>query len=112
MEIYFKNKKIFLEAEKVFGVKRFFGLMFSGKNTKNLLFEFRKDSNASLTSLFVFFPFLVLWLDKRNKVIDFKIVKPFRLSIKTEKNYRKFVEIPVNNRNFEIIGLFVGKRKI
>ena len=92
-----------------------FGLMFRTKNTKNLLFEFNKDVNklGTLTSYFVFSPFLAVWLDKNNKVVDARLIKPFVLSIPQKKSFRKIVEVPVNVKNKNIIKFFVGKsRKI
>lgn len=114
LNIHFGNKKIKLEKIRVCkGLDFFFGLMFKRKETANaLLFDFEKNTNASFHSLFVFFPFLVLWLDEKNKVIDLRIVKPFKMNIATTKSFQKVVEIPLNNNYTEIIKLLVGNRKV
>lgn len=85
------------------------GLMFRTRNTDNLLFEFGGNVRRGLTSWFVFFDFLVLWLDEKNRVIDKKIVKPFEFYIGIKCKFRRIVEVPINRNNKEILGFFVGK---
>ncbi len=111
MKIYFNNKKIDISVEKLGFFGRISGLMFRSKETKNLLFDFEKDVSYKFHSMFCFFPFLILWLDKKNKVIDFKLVKPFILQIPSPKSFVKVVEIPFNNDNIEILQFFVGKER-
>ena len=112
IEINYLNKKITVSVKQIGFLSRGLGLMFKSKNTENLLFSFDKDVSIIITSFFCFFSFLVIWLDKNNHVIDFKLVRPFHLSIRPKKNFRKFVEIPLNSRNKEFIELFVDKEKI
>jgi uncharacterized membrane protein (UPF0127 family) len=88
-----------------------FGLMFRGSRTDNLLFEFSKKGFRAITSFFVFFPFLAVWLDDKNNVVDWRVVKPFRFSINSKKKFRKLVEIPINDKNSKIIQFFVGKKR-
>ena len=111
--IYIKRgkKKINLKVHKVSFFGRFSGLMFRTRKVENLLFEFSEDVNYSIHSLFVFFPFLAVWLDKNNNVVDKKIVFPFILSVKTKKMFRKLVEIPLNNENTKIVDFLVGKKR-
>ena len=97
------NKKIKLNAKKLGKFSRGLGLMFRSKNTNNLLFDFDRDVTTSITSFFVFFPFLAIWLDENNKVIDKKIVKPFTLSIKPKTEFKRLIEIPINSKNKEIV---------
>ena len=85
--------------------------MFRNKETNNLLLEFKKESKMSIHSFFVSFPFLVIWLDKKNNVLGFKFVKPFRFKITSRKPFYKLVEVPLNNRNKKIINYFVGKKE-
>ncbi|MBS3071047.1 hypothetical protein J4407_01965 [Candidatus Pacearchaeota archaeon] len=108
MEIYYKNRKIKVPARKVSIYNM--GLMFKTKNTENLLFD-NLNKKFSLTSLFVFFSFLALWLDKNNKITALKIVKPFTLKISSGKPFSKIIEIPLNNKNKEIIDFLVGSQK-
>jgi len=112
MKIHYKRKSINIFVKKVSDFERFSGLMFRSKETMNLLFDFPYYTNMSLHSWFVFFPFLAVWLDKKNNVLDFKIVKPFCLSVNSKKIYRKFIEIPLNTRNKKIIKFFRRKGKI
>lgn len=52
------------------------GLMFSPPKT--LVFEFRKEKKVPLHMLFVFFAIDVIYLDKRNKVVELKKgLRPF-----------------------------------
>ena len=110
MIIKYKKQKINIQVKKVsiFGI----GLVFKNKKTKNLLFELKKETKIAITSFFVFFPFLTIWTNRKNEVVDFKLVKPFNLSIKPKKPFQKIIEIPLNNKNKKIISYFVGKRKV
>lgn len=85
------------------------GLMFKTKNTDSLLFEFKKNLRISIHSFFVFFPFLAIWLDSRNNVLEWRIVNPFCPRAMPEINFRKIIEIPFNLRNKETINLFLRK---
>ncbi len=102
----FRRKKLKLSVIRTNFFSRFSGLMFKTKETKNLLFEFSNDVSVGIHSLFVFFSFLVVWLDERNRVLDFQIVKPFCFYIKPKVKYRKFIEIPLNEKNEHIINKF------
>lgn len=86
--------------------------MFKSRNSGNLLFEFKKNTGISIHSYFVFFPFLAIWLDDKNKIIEWKVVKPFTFRIKPKIKFRRLVEIPINGENRKIISLFVGKGKV
>lgn len=108
MKILFKKKKIEIPVRSVPFFS--FGLMFKTKNTQNLFFKKIFPENSSLTSWFVFFPFLILWLDKNNKVIDMKVAKPFEWKISTEKRFSHVVELPFNNKNKKILNFVVGKK--
>ncbi len=107
--VIFKNRKIRVPAREV----SFFsmGLIFRTRNTKNLWFKRIPEGNFSLTSFFVFFPFLVLWLDKKKKVVDLRIAGPFQARINTKKRFSSVIEIPINKQNKKIIKFFVGKER-
>ena len=62
-------------------------------------------------SWFVFFPFLTLWLDKNNKVVDLRVVKPFVFSISGKEEFYKIVEIPFNLTNRKLIESFISKKE-
>ena len=112
MIINFKNKNIETPVKKVSELGKTIGLMFKKKTTENLLFEFNEKTNLRIHSYFVFFDFLAIWLDKKNRVLEWKIIKSFTLSVKPKKSFFKLIEIPFNRKNEEIVESFVGKRKI
>lgn len=99
----FGKSKLNVEVNKVGLLMSGFGLTFKTRNTKNLLFIFRKPSRIALTSLFVFFPFVAVWLDENKNVIETKIIKPFTLSIKPKHNSKYLIELPLNKYNSKVI---------
>lgn len=105
----YKGKKLLIELKKVSSIGKFIGLMFKSKDTQALLFEFGKGKRA-IHSFFC--PvFLAIWL-LEGKVVDFKLVKPYQISIKPKKEFDKLIEIPFNNRYSHIIRLFLDEGKI
>lgn len=100
--IEIKNIKKLSELGKISG------LMFhNAEKCPAMLFEFRKPTKMRIHSFFVFFKFAALWLDEKNKIIDLKIVKPFRFSVSCKKPFYKLIEIPLNeNYKREIKILF------
>tara|TARA_Y100000034_G_scaffold20974_2_gene24076 strand:+ start:1433 stop:1780 length:348 start_codon:yes stop_codon:yes gene_type:complete len=109
--VEYGDKSIEIEVKETGFLRRGLGLMFRTKSTRNLLFDFSKDTLTPLTALFVFFPFLVLWLDNNNKVIDTRLVRPFEVHINTKKEFRKIIEIPINGKNGDILEFFDDKFK-
>ena len=99
--------------KKVFGIKnlktcnefeKFSGLMFSSReNSRALLFKFKKPIRLAIHSFFVFYPFLAIWLDDKNKIVKISIIKPFNPFIKPKKSFTKLIEIPVNEKYEKII---------
>ena len=110
----FHDKKIEISVKKFSGIGNFTsGLMFlSRKKAKALLFEFKKPERFSITSLFVFFPFIALWLDDKNNVIEMKIVKPFTWHIPSRKPYCRLLEIPFNDKYKDILEILVGGKHL
>jgi|SRR3989344_8912961 len=106
--IFLGGKSILVrEIKEARGLMIFKGLMFSNKdNSKALLFNIQ----GSIHSFFVFFPFLVLWLDNKNKILEWKIVKPFSIYEKSEKKFFKILEIPISRRYFKVVNFIVGER--
>lgn len=89
------------------------GLTFRRRsNAPALLFDFGKRVRFALTAFFVFFPFLVLWLDEKNRVLEVQRVKPFLFHINTKKPFTKIVEIPINEKYRREIRLLDGNRNI
>ena len=111
MHFYYKEKRFEIKADKTNFFGRFRGLMFRSRKSENLLFDFGLQGKRGLHSIFVFFPFLVLWLDRGNKVVDYKVCLPFRWRISTERPFVKVIELPFNNKNRKIVDFFVGKER-
>lgn len=112
MIIYNKNRYFKINAYEAGIFKKFSGLMFKSSKSDILLFNFNSDVNYFIHSLFVFFPFYAVWLDKNNRIIEYKLVKPFNFSVKPKSNFRKLLEIPINLKNQKVIEFSVGKRNI
>ncbi len=88
-----------IDVKKVSGFGKFLGLMFKQKNNADaLLFEFNKPTHLKIHSFFVFFPFIAVWLDEDNKLIEIKKIEPFRLSIGPNRKFSKLIEIPINKK--------------
>jgi len=84
--------KEYIECKNFFQKAR--GLMFRGKNFKiPLLFVFPKPGNYTIHSFFCR-KFLAIWLLK-NKVIEMKIVKPWRLFVVPKEKFDILIEIPL-----------------
>jgi uncharacterized membrane protein (UPF0127 family) len=114
LNLKYKNKRIILNVKKCNFFEKVRGLMFRKlENAPILLFDFSKTLKYSLHSLFVFFPFLILWLDDKNEIIGFKKGEPFRFRIKTNKKFSKIIEIPISKKNknvVENIKILVGRK--
>lgn len=111
MHLNCRGRKIKIKTLKLSSFGKVFGLMFRTSDCDNILFEFDTDEKMAFHSFFCFFPFLILWLDEKNNVLDWKIVHPFELRISTSKSFRKVVEIPLNKRNMKVVHFFVGKER-
>ena len=114
MKINFNDKTIEIsEVKECNGFNKIIGLMFTKKEkARALLFDFKKPVRIPIHSFFVFFPFLVIWLNNKNKIIEIRFVKPFNCPIHSKENFSKILEIPVNKKYNEIIEILVGDRKI
>ena len=102
------------DIEKAEGIKKFLGLMFKPQNTNALLFQFSKPVKTAIHSLFC--PkFLAIWLDDKNKIVEYAIVNKAKMSIKPSSSFTKLLEIPLNNkysRIFKNFQITLGKEKI
>ena len=83
-----------MKAARAHGLRKMTGLMFRTRKTKPLVFEFKNDVHLAIHSFFVFFDFRAIWLDADNKIIEQRTVKPFSISVKPKKPFRKLIEIP------------------
>lgn len=99
--IKFRGQKFNLNVKELSYIGQFRGLMFRSKNSDNLLFN--RGGTWSIHSLYVFFPFLAVWLDENNNVLECRMIKPFILSAKPKTAFSKLIEIPMNDKNKEQI---------
>lgn len=106
------NKIEIPNVKKVSELGKVRGLMFRRReNCPALLFEFKKPTEMKIHSCFVFFPFLVLWLDYKNKIIEKRIVKSWKLSVSPSiKKYSKLLEIPINDFYSSQVKNLVGQK--
>lgn len=79
-------------------LKRSRGLMFR-KNPKPLFFVFKKLTTQPIHSFFCK-PFMAIWLNE-GRVVDEKIVRPYKLSIKARAPFTHLVEIPLEEGDNE-----------
>lgn len=102
----YKGKKLNLELREIRGFRKAVGLMFYRREkAEALLFSFKKPIRFSIHSFFVFFDFIVIWLDKKGKIIEIKKIRPWKLDIKIGKKFTKLIEIPINNKYKNIVKL-------
>jgi uncharacterized membrane protein (UPF0127 family) len=74
--------------------KKFRGLMFR-KNPKPLFFVFKKPTQQPIHSFFCK-KFRAVWMMDKD-IVDDKFVKPFRISVRPEKEFTRLLEIPLEN---------------
>lgn len=111
MEIDIHGYKI-KNIKKVSSLGKFTGLMFRKREAADaLLFDFPNSVKLRIHSFFVFFPFLAVWLDGRNRIIEKRIIKPFNFSIRPKKPFNRLIEIPFNKKYKAILTLLVGDTK-
>jgi hypothetical protein len=84
------------------------GLMFSReKNAKILAFRFKKPSHLSIHSFFVFFSFIAVWTDDKNKILCWKKVYPFTLRVSPpELGFFNLIEIPITKKYSKLLKFF------
>ena len=103
----YKGKKINLELKEMKGpFKKAFGLMFSSReNAHALLFSFKKPVDLMIHSFFVFFDFIGIWLDEKNKIIDIQRIKPWKFGIRPKTKYTHLIEIPINGKYKNLVNV-------
>lgn len=110
MKIFLNKKTLDIPVKSLSPFGKFLGLMFKSKKSPNLLFQFKKYAKHPIHSFFLSFPFLAVWLNEKNQVLDCKIVHPWKIIIKPKTPFIKLIEIPVNKSNQKIIKFFVDKQ--
>jgi len=96
----YKGKKVELEVQECKSVwSQIRGLMFRRKS-KPLLFIFNDKKKRAIHSFFCV-EFVAVWFNG-DKIVDVKIVKPWKVSIKPLEKFNKLLEIPKNSKEFAI----------
>jgi uncharacterized protein len=91
-------KPLNIKAEKIEGIwGKVRGLMFSKK--RNLLFVFDREQVIDLHMLFVFYPIIVAWLDKKKRIT--KMVKMYPFLSLTGGRGKYVLEIPYDEKIFK-----------
>lgn len=110
-EVFFRfgNSEFLVAARRLNFFGKIKGLMLSN-SSEILLFEFKKPTRISIHSFFCK-KFLVIWIDEKNNVIDFKVVSPWKITIKPRKNFLKLIEIPFSDDNLDLIHFLVSSRR-
>ncbi len=103
--LHLNSKTIIIKDAKVCSyLGKVRGLMFrSQEKSPALIFQFPNKTKMKIHSYFVSFPFLAIWLDEHNKIIEKKIVKPFTFSVSPQKSYTQLIEIPLNKKYLHTI---------
>ena len=109
----YKHKKVEIDVKVCNFFWKIIGLMFTRRRkAKALLFDFKQLTRGGIHSYFVFFPFIAVWLDDKNKVVDVKLVKPFSPIIKSKKPFFRLVEIPVNKEYKDVVKFLSSTRDL
>jgi len=88
------------------------GLMFQRREkAKALIFEFKHPVSFKIHSFFVFFPFLAIWLNSENKILESSVIKPFKIGISPSEKFVRLIEIPFN-KSYGFLEFPSSKRKI
>ena len=100
-----------LNVKKTSFFTQFIGLMFSRRRTPIRLFSYSSDRRVPIHSWFVFYNFLIVWLDHRNRVIEWRVVKPFTSCVLPKKKCCAFLEIPLDDKYNGEIKFVVGNKQ-
>lgn len=104
--ITLNSKSIEFPIERCSSWSKFKGLMFSA-NHLPLLIEIK---NKPIHSMFVFYPFLAIWLNDESKIVDYKLVHPFTSSVMPQSDFTKIIEIPYKNEFKNIVDELLGQK--
>jgi len=108
----YRGEEFSLEVHRCKRFEMFSGLMFKRREkAKALLFDFKKEVKLNFHSLFVFFPFVAIWFDDKNRVLDVKKIKPFKINLPSRKPFTKVIEIPINKEYRALTKSLVGDTK-
>ena len=99
-----RTKKIKINVKKCNLFWMIKGLMFTHREKARalLLFDFKKPRKMKIHSFFCS-KFLAVWLDKKNNIIEKRMVYPFNFLILPKQKFLRLVEIPCNSKYKEIL---------
>ena len=77
-------------------LKRTKGLMFRKRLAHALVFDLNRETEigAAIHSIFVFFPFDIIWLDRAGKIVAMRTVGPWKLFESPGTKAHYFIELP------------------
>jgi len=104
IDLKYKNKKINIDVKRCNLFWMVKGLMFRRRENAPalLLFDFKKPKRMKIHSFFC--PrFLAVWLDKKNNIIEKRIIHPFNPLILPKRKFSRLVEIPCNSKYKDIL---------
>ncbi len=104
IKLNYHGKKFEIDLKICNRFEKFLGLMFNEREkAQALLFDFKGRTKMRIHSLFVFFPFVAIWLDDKDRIIEIKKIIPWRLIIFPRKSFYKLIEIPINKKYKKIV---------
>lgn len=87
------------------------GLMFTKEKTANaLMFTYSFSTRMTIFSSFIPYDFLAVWINSKNEVVNFQIVKPGENGVEPGVKFRKLVEIPFNKKHRKVVDFFMNKK--
>lgn len=104
IDLKYKNKKININVKRSNLFQMVKGLMFTRREKARalLLFDFKKPRRMKIHSFFCA-KFLAVWLDKKNNIIEKRIVHSFNPLILPKRKFSRLVEIPCNSKYKDIL---------
>jgi uncharacterized membrane protein (UPF0127 family) len=109
IHLKYKDKNFEINAKRCGVLGRVRGLMFRSREKAPaiLLLDFKKSCKFAIHSMFVFFPFIAIWLDNENKIVEIKKVFPWKFHVVPKKKFCRLIEIPLN-QNYKKFEFLVG----
>jgi uncharacterized membrane protein (UPF0127 family) len=99
LKICFRGKEIEVPVREVQGFGSVRGLMFRSLSRAGpLAFRFGRPARMAIHSLFVRFWFVAIWLDSEGRVMEWRLVRPWLLTVKPRKKYWTLVEVPLSKK--------------
>ncbi len=108
MRVLLGKKSALVDVTHVSLLESIRGLMFTRSLHIPLFFPLRFP--LSIHSLFVFYPFLAVWISEQRSVLRVDTVFPFTLHISPPDGAKGLLEIPIHVKNTKIGSFLVGKR--